>query len=322
MNYIKQVFTFIVLVSLMISCKKDDDEVKTNPFSDPSLLPPPDTSAVDTLPYGSFQYIYHNVFKATCANSGCHDGNFPPDFRTIHSSYNTLVNHPVIINDAQNSHTYRVEPNNVTTSLLHTRLTVALPNTSGIMPAAIDSGSDYKERKDEYIKMIVDWISNGAPDIYGNVPSPANPKPQVLGIMVFNKGSVTNPLPREDNRSTGPIILPKAPVDVWFALADNATPVSDFKVKTVKSSYELFDFSNGIESNLIQGSSFSGKDFWDSTVNYTHMATMDFPSDTNNTFIYLRTYLQDGDQEDTTEIPNYGTSDIMRSYFTLRIDTL
>ena len=32
MNYIKQIFTFIVLVSLMISCKKDDDEVKTNPF--------------------------------------------------------------------------------------------------------------------------------------------------------------------------------------------------------------------------------------------------------------------------------------------------
>ena len=36
----------------------------------------------------------------TCANSGCHDGTFEPDFRTVGSSWNTLVNHPVIANDA------------------------------------------------------------------------------------------------------------------------------------------------------------------------------------------------------------------------------
>jgi hypothetical protein len=27
----------------------------------------------------------------TCANSGCHDGTFEPDFRTLEGSYNTLL---------------------------------------------------------------------------------------------------------------------------------------------------------------------------------------------------------------------------------------
>ncbi|MBK7268515.1 MAG: hypothetical protein IPI07_03030, partial [Flavobacteriales bacterium] len=33
--------------------------------------------------------------------SGCHDGTFEPEFRTIASAYNSLVYHPVIANDAR-----------------------------------------------------------------------------------------------------------------------------------------------------------------------------------------------------------------------------
>ena len=319
---IKQILILILTSSLVFACKKDEEEIKINPFDDPSLNPPSDTTTTDTLPYGSFQYIYHHIFRPTCANAGCHDGNFPPEFRTMYSSYNTLVNHPVLQNDPQGSFKYRVEPFNVEKSLIHTRITEFMPNTSGIMPLEVDSGSDYNERKDEYIQMISDWIKIGAPDSYGNIPTEANPKPQVVGMLVFNSGNTTSPLQRLNNQSTNPVIIPKSPIDVWFALADDKTSPANFKLSKVKSSRELFNFLDVDETSLINSTPINGNDFWDNTVSFTHKATFNFQADSNNTYIFLRTYLQDGEQTDTTEIPNNGTNDIMRSYFTLKVDTL
>jgi len=319
---LNQIFILALTISMVFACSKDEEAEKTNPFNHPSLQPPIDTSVADTLPYGSFQYLYHHVFKPTCANSGCHDGNFPPEFRTIYSAYNTLVNQPVIQNDPQGSFKYRVEPFNVEKSLLHTRLTVFMPNTSGQMPLAVDSGSDYNERKDEYIQMIVDWIKNGAPDTYGNIPTEANPKPNVIGMLVFNSGNTTTPLLRLNNKSTNPVIIPKSPIDVWFALLDDTTVPSNFKLSKVKSSRELFNFIDASEKNLKNSTPISGNDFWGNAVSFTHKVTFNFQADTNNTYIFLRTYLHDEDQTDTTEIPNLGTNEILRSYFTLKVDTL
>ena len=312
-----------ILITMVVwSCKKDDETVNYNPYHNPGLLPPVDTNKPIVLEPGSFQYLYDRVFGITCANSGCHDGNFPPDFRTIYSSYNTLVRHPVITNDAQNTYTYRVEPGNSEKSLFYARLTINIPNTSGLMPAVVDQGSDWYDKKDEYILMIKEWIDAGAPDTYGNLPGSSNLKPQVTGLMAFSSGSTTNPLPRLDNKPTNPIIIPKGPVDLWFAFSDDKTAPADFTYMELKSSYELFDFSTAESFAINASTPISGKDFWNQSTSFTHKATLNFPNDTSSTFIFLRTYLQDEAPEDTSIVPNDGTNDIMRSYFTLKVDSL
>ena len=94
-------FVFLVICS---SCKEElnpfefDDNTNSNNdtvyFTDPT----------------SFSALHNNIFVPTCANSGCHDGTFEPDFRTIESSYNTLVYQPIIKNDPGNTYQYMVVP--------------------------------------------------------------------------------------------------------------------------------------------------------------------------------------------------------------------
>ena len=91
-------FTLLLTIAFAYSCKKDDDDETVNPFQN-ATLPPDDNPDTVNLEPGSFAFLHYNIFKPTCANSGCHDGNFEPDFRTISSSYNTLVRQDVIQND-------------------------------------------------------------------------------------------------------------------------------------------------------------------------------------------------------------------------------
>ncbi len=106
--------------------------------------------------------IHANVFAPTCANSGCHDGTFEPDFRTIGSTYNTLVYHPVIKNDPQGSFEFRVVPDDVDASQLIARLTYDIDGNSGRMPLAVEPDSDWPDKREEYIDNIKNWIRNGA----------------------------------------------------------------------------------------------------------------------------------------------------------------
>ena len=108
----------IILFFVFLSCEQDD-----NPFNNPDLLPPVDTINNTVIDEESFIGLHTMIFSPTCSNSGCHDGSFEPDFRTIESSYNTLVYQPVIKNDSVNTYTYRVLPGNSGLSALYARLT-------------------------------------------------------------------------------------------------------------------------------------------------------------------------------------------------------
>ena len=99
-------FLFSSFIIFFTACKNDD----LNPYDDPSLNPPINN---DTNYFNNpiaFESIQNNVFAPYCANSGCHDGSFEPDFRTIESSYSTLVYHPVIKNNQSATYQYRVSP--------------------------------------------------------------------------------------------------------------------------------------------------------------------------------------------------------------------
>ena len=98
--------TFLILITVLFSCQKDT----INPYDDPNLDPPQsnDTSYFNNP--SSFSSLQNNIFQPYCNNSGCHDGTFEPDFRTIESSYSTLVYQPVIKNDMDASYEFRVKP--------------------------------------------------------------------------------------------------------------------------------------------------------------------------------------------------------------------
>ncbi|MGB1317595.1 MAG: hypothetical protein ACPG5W_05290, partial [Flavobacteriales bacterium] len=97
---------FTVLLFILSGCTPDVE----NPFDDPNNFPPDDTTGIENIDPASFVGLHQNIFKPTCANSGCHDGTFEPDFRTIESSYNTLVFHDVVKNNPAGTYEYRVKP--------------------------------------------------------------------------------------------------------------------------------------------------------------------------------------------------------------------
>jgi hypothetical protein len=199
--------TIILCMGLAIAivwaaCKKGGPE---NPYEDivrPALTQNP---GADQLPEGSFAWLHAKVFKPTCANSGCHDGTFEPEFRTIASSYNSLVNQPVIANNPANSFVHRVVPGNVSSSWLHERMTTFVENTSGIMPLTTEPTSDWDANKEMYISKIVQWINDGAKDMFGNPapPADANMPPQLYGLAVFPHNNTTSPYPRDENNPFG-----------------------------------------------------------------------------------------------------------------------
>ena len=159
----------LFLLLALCTCKKKDT---ANPYDSIDRTVPNYNPTPASLPEGSFAWLHANVFKPTCANSGCHDGTFEPEFRTMASAYNSLVRQPTISNDSAQSFSVRVLPGDANGSWLHERLINFVPNTSGIMPLVTEPSSDWPAKKTMYIQKITDWINAGAPDMYGN-PAPA-----------------------------------------------------------------------------------------------------------------------------------------------------
>ena len=154
----KKLLLYLLGVSLLAAaCTQEAD----NPF-EPTREEEQTENPDGTLNPVSLAGLHRNIFRKTCANSGCHDGTFEPDFRTISSTYNTLVYHPIIKNDPQEAFEFRVVPGNVNQSLLIARLTYDIDGNSGMMPLITEPDSDWPEKREEYIDNIKTWISNGA----------------------------------------------------------------------------------------------------------------------------------------------------------------
>lgn len=154
----KHCLTLVCFIFFFAACQKE----YTNPYDEQDLPVNGIDSTLINFPATSFAGIHANILSPTCAKSGCHDGNFEPDFRTVESSYNTLVNHPIIKNDPQGTYEVRVKPGNPNQSLLIARLTFDIDDNSGIMPLAVDPDSDWENQKETYIQNIRDWIQAGA----------------------------------------------------------------------------------------------------------------------------------------------------------------
>ena len=84
-----------ILTLILMNCTEDD--LPLNPYDDVdysyTIL------VIDTLSSTSFVRLHKEILSPSCNVLGCHDGSFEPDFRTVQSSYNTLVYHTILKNN-------------------------------------------------------------------------------------------------------------------------------------------------------------------------------------------------------------------------------
>ena len=200
---------FILSIFVLLLWAACNDDVPANPF-DGQVVNQDTVSLVITNPEPtSIAGIYQNILKPTCANVGCHDGTFEPDYRTLNSAYNTLVYQVPIKNDG--NYSFRVEPYNTQASVILARLKNQL---TPAMPIQIEPDSDWPAKKDEYISNIETWINNGAPDIMGNIRQINYPAPELLGAGASRGGQWLG-----RSGGTGPLIMPEVDtlVRLYFA---------------------------------------------------------------------------------------------------------
>lgn len=303
---------FIALVAYVSSCKKD---LPPNPYDGYNIddsIPPPD------LQPNTIQWLHYYLFRPTCANSGCHDGTFEPDYRTIESTYNTLVYAPIVKNDSFGTYTYRVVPGSYQQSLLYRRLTSDLNEASDMMPLVVEPGSDYNERKTEYINAIKTWIQNGAPDMFGHDAFLPNHEPELRGVQAYRNGANT-PLFHDSygfiNVTGGTNTL-----DVWFAFDDDSTALSQFTYNKVKFSLSMNNMDSAIVQNLTYSSTPKTEvGYYGDTIQYHFKTTLTDPLAMfpNGAYVFMRVYVDDGDHAVPTEIPELYSPQTLKQYCTL-----
>lgn len=314
MNNFKKICVVTIPLAFLLnySCKKDEVVNPYEGYSTPKLYEEP---VLASLPSSNFGYLHATVFKPTCANSGCHDGAFEPDFRTISSSYNNTVYHNVLTNNPAGDFTYRVKPGDAALSLLHERLLVSLPSTSGIMPPVY--ADEWIVNKQKHITAIKNWINNGAKDMYGNSPVIGNPNPTVIGFNAYANNTTSSPYNRAPGAGILPILIPRSDIDLWFAIDDDATSATSMTVNQIKIDTAMFEFDSISPQNMSVSSGFTGTDFSGSPSTYTHKFDFDASIYPANTLLFVRVYVQDADHSSPAENPSDGSSRPTIYLFTL-----
>ncbi|MCS7074891.1 MAG: hypothetical protein NZ108_10535 [Bacteroidia bacterium] len=158
----KNLFLIGLIVFFFWSCNK-----KENPFYNPNsqsieTVQPPANADPTTI-----TGLHQRIFSTKCANPGCHDGSFEPDFRTVQSTYSSTAFHPVAKNDTILNFQFRVVPFDTARSWLWYRVTTH-DTVLGRMPLYAPPLNA------EELRNLSTWIMNGARDVNGKVPDPPN----------------------------------------------------------------------------------------------------------------------------------------------------
>lgn len=295
-NHILLLLGFCLVVS---ACKKEE-------------VPPP--NPYDNVDYGSGEgsaYVpdpesivglYENVFRVKCANPGCHDGHFEPDFRSIQSSWSTLVYHDVVKNTSDSAYTFRVWPGDVSESMLWYRVTDGDAQLQQ-MPA---TGQYLTATEQANLRA---WIEDGARDMFGNLPVLPNNEPQVQGFVATTLDFLTRYDETENRLDSifyNPFKIPSGTsFNVVYIVEDDSTAISDLQVNQVKFSLDMNDFSSStsVNANFI---SLGALNIWVATVNTAAYSVGDT--------VFMRYYVNDGDHSFNTEFPREDQVDPYKTY--------
>lgn len=288
---------------IALSCSKDDEP--TNPYDSVDYSNHTPTPA-DPDP-NSIVGLHKNIFLPRCANPGCHDGTFEPDFRTVESSYATLVYQPVnkFTLDSAKIYTTRVIPHNLVDSWLIERLTTS---TTEYMP------SNSVRLTSDQIDHVKNWINAGCPDANGNLAVKPNLMPNIGNIAALD--SVFQQA--DTNRGSywaNPFIIPEGTTLLMvFTATDSsdgadATDPADFTVKEFRFSTDKNDFTNAV---VIPATLYvPAYTAWVATV-----STSQWPAGST---VYFRAYCNDGHHTTNTEFPKYESMDYYKTYFSFYV---
>ena len=295
---------FFLTSILLINCT--DDDLPINPFDAINYIDT--TIVIDTVSNTSFVKLHRDILEPSCNIMGCHDGSFEPDFRTVTSSYNTLVYYPVIKNNLDQEFEYRVVPGDTAFSVLHERLTnCCFVNQNDRMPQDNIGNSLANEDLDK----IANWIIYGAKDITGSIPTEPNSLPNVKYFFVTNSDydSIYSDN-REDDLFYKSFLMPGYEiVNFVFKVNDDHTNSSNILVNKISFSESLNDFSN--EISAIAFIFDQENKFWIAQVN-----TSIFEGGTK---LYMRYTINDGDNIDNVTYPNNETSFIYKSMWSFKL---
>lgn len=289
----------IIILLFLISCKNGDDMPPPNPFD--VTIDIPDMPSVEP-DSASLVGLHKFIFSQSCAVPGCHDGAFEPDFRTVQSTYSTLVFQPVIKNTQDGRFNVRVKPFSVAESWLHNRVTTE-DQVLGRMPLydnQLTSGQ---------VKSIEDWINAGAPDMFGHVSALPNTQPQFLGIAAFIPfGPIDYRVDTTRDDLFAPFgTLNNSNLSIWFQVEDDSTRTGDLQVNEVLFSDDPYDFSN---AKMIQATYSSTpkivEDFYGQgqDADFYWKVEINTGTLTPNAITYMRYRVEDGDHMETFEFPS------------------
>jgi len=297
-------FTGIILSILLVNCTEDD--LPINPYDG---IDYGDTILViDTVSPYSFVKVHRDILSPSCNVMGCHDGSFEPDFRTVESSYNTLVYHPIIKNNLEEDFTYRVVSNDTSNSVLHERLTnCCFVNTNDRMPQDNIGNSLNQEDLD----LITNWILTGAKDITGAIPDEPNNMPNIEYYIVTNS---TYDSTYSDNREGGvfyqPFIMPEnEEINFIVFTSDDKTDPADLLVHKLEISEFQNNYNNAIE--IFATTYVAQFEAWVVPFNTSVLQS--------GKQYYFRYTVNDGENPNNTTYPNSQTSFIYKSIWSFVI---
>ncbi len=220
-----RICTFFALFAVgAAACTKTITDERANPF---------DHNGQDTIPgkadLSKLEGLHQQIFVLKCANPTCHDGSFEPDFRSVQSTYASLVYHPVTKNDDQGTYTYRVLPGEADSSWLFRRLIA--DEVLGRMPL-------YAEPlPQEEIDAIKEWINQGAKDIFSQTADAPNFAPVVRGYGLYNAAYQKIDTIRVDGWASAFLVPGNTSENLLLSVEDDQSDLNDFMVKELSFSY-------------------------------------------------------------------------------------
>ncbi|NOT36698.1 MAG: hypothetical protein HOP11_04920 [Saprospiraceae bacterium] len=273
----KIIFFACALTVWFQACQKP--EIPDNPFDD--YNPKQDTVkfTFKDPDSASIAGLYTYIFKPTCANAGCHDGTFDPDFRTLESSYNTLVYREAIKQDGK--YFVRVKPYSPDESVILARLNnIVTPQ----MPVQIEPDSDWGKNKSKYIQLIETWIRNGAVSIDGSIPKDGLPMTQLHGCYAIYKDTgIIKRIP-----FNGPLLLNDSidTIDLYLAFKHNGQDPLSFSVNEIRFSQyaHIYDSTQMIMNLELVQPPLREIGLYGDSVNYSHKIRLS----TKNIFVNQR----------------------------------
>jgi len=300
----KFLFFALIMSFVLMNCTEDDFPI--NPYD--GIDYGNTTLVIDTVSSTSFVKLHRDILWPSCNVMGCHDGSFEPDFRTVESSYNTLVYHTIIKNNLVEDFTYRVVPGDTALSVLHERLTnCCFVNTNDRMPQ--DNIGNALPEAD--LNAVTAWILEGAKDITGAIPNEPNNLPNVKYFLVMN---ATYDSIYSENRIGGlfynPFLMPNnEQVNFIFRVNDDQTLAKDMLLNQLSSSEYLDDFSNAIMASAIT---------FEQT-NKVWLLSFDTTILQSGKTYFMRYTINDGDNPTNTTYPNNQTSFVYKNIWSFTV---